>query len=98
MKTAIKNDSLHNPFKNRFNDPVTWRLDEMQAHSNVVWLRHRHHGESELHGGTPLAFHERTPPENFSERSDASDGKVFAGAFGLLLVLLASIVVLFKAI
>jgi hypothetical protein len=40
-------NSLRNPFQNRFNDPVTWRLDEMQAHSNVVWPRQRTHG---VHG------------------------------------------------
>ena len=36
MRPARTNSSLNNPFKNRFHDPVTWRLDEMQAHSNVV--------------------------------------------------------------
>jgi len=96
MKRATTIDSLHNPFKNRFNDPVTWRLDEMQAHSNVVWLNQRAHGnsESELHAGPP-----ELRDENFSERSDSSDdGRIFAGAFGFFLVLLASMVVLFKAI
>ena len=31
-------DYLHNPFQNRFNVPVTQRLDEMQAVTNMVWL------------------------------------------------------------
>lgn len=32
MKPGLKNEVLHNPFKNRFNDPVTRRWDEMQAY------------------------------------------------------------------
>ena len=32
MKPGLKNDALHNPFKNRFHDPVTRRWDEMQAY------------------------------------------------------------------
>ena len=43
MKPDLTNDVLHNPFKNRFNDPVTWRLDEMQAHSNVIRERQPKH-------------------------------------------------------
>ena len=41
MNPDLTNDVLHNPFRNRFNDPVTWRLDEMQAHSNVMRERDR---------------------------------------------------------
>jgi len=32
---------LHNPFINRFNDPVSRRHDEMQSHEHMVWLRDR---------------------------------------------------------
>ena len=32
---------LHNPFINRFNDPVSRRHDEMQSHEYMVWLRDR---------------------------------------------------------
>ena len=46
MKPNLTHDALHNPFKNRFNDPVTWRLDEMQAHSNV--MRERNHSETDF--------------------------------------------------
>ena len=33
------NDPIHNPFHNRFQVPVHSRLDEMQAHKHVIWLR-----------------------------------------------------------
>ncbi|HJX91875.1 MAG TPA: hypothetical protein VJ372_15350 [Pyrinomonadaceae bacterium] len=32
---------LHNPFINRFNDPVSRRHDEMQSHEYMMWLRDR---------------------------------------------------------
>ena len=74
MKTDLTNDVLHNPFKNRFNDPVTWRLDEMQAHSNVV--RERDHSETKL---------------------GASRANVnVASIFTFVIVLLASVFVLFR--
>ena len=31
-------DPYHNPFHNRFRAPVNSRLDEMQAHTHMVWL------------------------------------------------------------
>ena len=110
---------LQNPFKNRFNDPVTWRLDEMQAHSNVVWPRQRSHG---VHGdcGTQavdgtLRFRDqgthggyegesrRAPSvaidESFLDRSDAkSDAGMYASVLTFVVVLLASAIVLFRAI
>ena len=62
MKPNLTHDALHNPFKNRFNDPVTWRLDEMQAHSNVMRERDRTKtkspaGRSQQEGGVfPSVF------------------------------------------
>ncbi len=41
MSQALPNNLLHNPFQNRFHDPVTQRRDEMQASENIVWLRER---------------------------------------------------------
>jgi hypothetical protein len=78
-------DLLHNPFRNRFNDPVTWRLDEMQAHSNVVWQKtHEKHDR-------PQAALDR------SEGSSSASGEAtFASVFAFVLVLLASAVVLFR--
>ena len=39
MKHSLINDPIHNPFHNRFHVPVHSRLDEMQAHTQVVWLK-----------------------------------------------------------
>ena len=41
MSQALANNLIHNPFFNRFNDPVTHRRDEMQSNENVTWLRER---------------------------------------------------------
>jgi hypothetical protein len=107
MRPARPN-SLENPFKNRFNDPVTWRLDEMQAHSGVVWPRQRSHG---VHGdcGTQAvrgtvrfrdhASHEANDGESRRPPSVAVDEKFLelsdsvSGA-GILASLLALFVVL----
>lgn len=110
MKAARPN-ILRNPFQNRFHDPVTWRLDEMQAHSNVIWPRQRSHG---VHGdhATPadqrpvrhVASAVRRAPsvpvdEKFLELSDAkSDAGLYASVLTFFIVLLASAVVLFRAI
>jgi hypothetical protein len=88
MRTATTNDSVHNPFRNRFNDPVTWRLDEMQAHSNVIWLQQHDHGNHQP--GSSGVNH-----KDFSERS-TDDGGTFTGIFALFLVVLVSVIVLFK--
>ncbi len=90
----MSNDSLHNPFRNRFNYPVTWRLDEMQAHENVVWLRLRNHSNGESTFETaPSAATNR-----FSERTDSTqDSKMLSTAFSLSIVLIASVIVLFSA-
>ena len=32
-------DPYHNPFHNRFHVPVHSRLDEMQAYTDMVWLK-----------------------------------------------------------
>ena len=91
MRTTRPN-SLRNPFKNRFNDPVTWRLDEMQAHSNVIWPRQRTHGTNETESDTASAT---SMAESFVTRSDAkTESGKFTGVFALFLVLLASAVLL----
>ena len=83
------NDAIHNPFKNRFHDPVTWRLDEMQAHANIVWLHRRdHENESELSNAVPSKSLNRSDPTT-------DEGK-FAGLFGFVLVFVASVVVLLR--
>ncbi|HSE32951.1 MAG TPA: hypothetical protein VLA93_15370 [Pyrinomonadaceae bacterium] len=110
MRPARPN-SLQNPFKNRFNDPVTWRLDEMQAHSNVIWPRQRTHGVHGDHASPAdrrsVRHHEitvrRVPSvavdEKFVERSEAtSDVGMYASVLTFFVVLLASAIVLFRAL
>jgi hypothetical protein len=41
MKPELLNDPFHNPFYNRFNDPVRRRLDDMQSHEYTLWLSER---------------------------------------------------------
>lgn len=91
----MRPNSLRNPFQNRFNDPVTWRLDEMQAHSNVIWPRQRTQGTHETDSDTVSST---LMTEDFVMRSDTKyDGGKFTGVFALFIVLLAS-VVLFRMV
>ena len=82
MRAATRHKPQQNPFQNRFHEPVTWRLDEMQAHSNVIWLQ------------------QRTYKNNLSAtKSAARDNQgSFASVFAFFIVVLASAVVLFRAI
>ncbi|HZE69651.1 MAG TPA: hypothetical protein VE135_09025 [Pyrinomonadaceae bacterium] len=84
MSQALPNNLLHNPFHNRFNDPVTQRRDEMQAHENAVWLRERNANQ------VPSS----TNVDNQLGVSQVSLAKVLAGVFALLIVLLVSATVL----
>lgn len=94
MKAARPN-TLRNPFQNRFHDPVTWRLDEMQAHSNVIWPRQRSHGTHEAEYDTASST---LLAEYCVGRSDArADAGKFTGVFALFVVLLAS-AVLFRMV
>jgi hypothetical protein len=44
MRLSDSRKNIHNPFQNRFNYPVTRRLDEMQAAEYMLWLRQRNDG------------------------------------------------------
>jgi len=63
-------DPIHNPFHNRFHVPVHSRLDEMQAHKHVVWLK----DPSPLNG------------EIETEQNGRPRLRAVAGAFALVLV------------
>ena len=41
MKDELSSLLIHNPFHNRFHDPVTRRRDDMQSEDYSVWLRER---------------------------------------------------------
>lgn len=72
------NDPIHNPFHNRFHDPVHSRLDEMQTFTHMAWL----------HSAMPLD--QQTKPEQHSRYWISA----LAGAFGLVLVVVVSAVLL----
>ena len=77
--------SLHNPFINRFNDPVTCRHDEMQCDENIAWLRERNVG-----GGA------RQNVSAAVAKASSHLGRMIAGLCGLLMLLI-SIAVFLKA-
>ena len=89
MKPDMTNDLLHNPFRNRFNDPVTWRLDEMQAHSNI--MRERDHSENDL-----PASRSGANAKDFVRGEPNHEGGMFTGVFAFFLVLLVTVFVLFR--
>ena len=77
MKHSLK-DPIHNPFHNRFHVPVHSRLDEMQAYTQVVWLK----DPAPLNGETETGQNGRPWL------------RAVAGAFALVLVVAFSAVVL----
>jgi len=77
--------SLHNPFINRFNEPVTRRRDEMQCAEYMAWLRQRNLGSSTRSTNTTVAT------------ASAHLGRMIAGFCGLL-VLLISIAAFMRAL
>ena len=61
MRPKHTQDPYRNPFHNRFHVPVHSRLDEMQAYTNMVWLkdaiseRQTEHDRQAPHFGRALA-------------------------------------------
>ena len=78
---------LHNPFINRFNDPVNRRQDEMQSEAHMSWLRERDQiiGPTKHISSLPVVIQ----PKSLS--------RLFAGVFGLM-VLIVSFALLLKVI
>ncbi len=74
--------SLHNPFVNRFNEPVSHRRDEMQSDEYMVWLRKRNDGNV------------LTASPSKSTRESTRIGRLFASAFGLLILIVSCAVLL----
>jgi len=69
--------SLHNPFINRFNEPVTRRHDEMQCDEYIAWLRERNLGGPRQRACNTVA------------KASAHLGKIIAGVCGLLVLLIS---------
>jgi len=87
MKAELSNPLLHNPFHNRFKDPVTRRRDDMQSGAYTAWLRER----NLEHSGFKIHVSE-------AKRSAQSGTGQTAGiVFTLLLVVVCSMVFLLKA-
>jgi len=80
MKAEIPNPLLHNPFHNRFNEPVSRRQDELQAEGYIVWLRER----NLEHSGYKVPSVE------------PSRAKSLRGVLALLIVVVVSMVFLIK--
>jgi hypothetical protein len=85
-KKMKSSDPLHNPFYNRFNDPVRRRQDDLQAHAYSLWLKEQNR---------ILPPRDRSVPAT-SEQKPMSTR--IAGALALVVVLLISAGVLFKAL
>ncbi len=93
MRQALPNHLLHNPFCNRFNDPVTQRHDEMQSSAYMVWLRERNEGWQTKSN----AMYKQT--ENISNAVQLTPGtRVFSSIFALLFILLVSLFVLLRTV
>jgi hypothetical protein len=90
MRQALPKNLLHNPFQNRFKDPVTQRQDDMQSRAYTVWLRERNLEQS------GFKIPESVRMTSISSASSHA-GRIFAGAFALVLVVLVSVAVLLKA-
>ena len=78
MKKTLISDPFHNPFHNKFHVPVHSRLDEMQAHTQVIWLKDQ-------------APFDRQTEDQASTRPWL---RAIAGAFALVLVVVFSAAIL----
>jgi hypothetical protein len=78
MKNSPIDDPIRNPFHNRFHVPVHSRLDEMQAYTQVIWLK----------DPGPLS------DETENNESARPWVRAVAGAFALVLVVAFSAVIL----
>ncbi len=98
MRQALTNNPLHNPFNNRFNDPVTRRHDQMQADAYMMWLRERNQGCGHL----DPALSSMIVAKGATSASDGVEsrhgGRMFAGVLALFVVLAISVAVLLKVI
>ena len=101
MRPALTYDSLHNPFHNRFNDPVTCRRDEMQAYAYKVWLRERNRTGCQTQSNSTASPSSLIGAEQRSSVSDELEtihGGGILVIFTLFLVLLASLAMLLKVL
>jgi hypothetical protein len=85
MKAELPKHLLHNPFQNRFNDPVSQRQDELQSEAYSVWLRER----NLEHSGFKILKSEESTMTRHARG-------VVSGVFAVLVVIVVSMVFLVK--
>ena len=78
MRATLSHNPLHNPFANRFNDPVTRRLDEMQTQEYMAWLKQR---------SEEAAFHSKQLSSTIRNLHSSMSERLFAGGLVLLILL-----------
>jgi hypothetical protein len=83
MKAELPNPLLHNPFHNRFNDPVSQRRDEL-SEGYMLWLRER----NLEHSGYKIPSIQASTAKHVRG--------VVPGAFALLLLIAVSMVFLVR--
>lgn len=84
MKAELSNPLLHNPFQNRFKDPVSQRQAELQSEGYVVWLRER----NLEHSGYKIPSVQRSTAKHVRG--------IVPSVFALLLLLVVSMMFLVK--
>ncbi len=80
MKAELPNHLLHNPFHNRFNDPVSQRQDELQSDAYMVWLRER----NLEHSGFKI-------PKSAESSTTSSVRGVVSGVVALLVIVVSMV-------
>jgi hypothetical protein len=85
MRSELSNHLLHNPFHNRFNDPVSRREAELQSEGYMAWLRER----NLEHSGFKI-------PNTTRSKTAAQIRGLLSGVFALLLMLVVSMIFLIK--
>jgi hypothetical protein len=91
MKPQLLNDPFHNPFYNRFNDPVKRRLDDMQSHEYTLWL-----GEKNRALTLPLPVIPRTVKDDSQEAKANHQSRTGTSLLVLFVVFLISAALLLK--
>lgn len=90
MKPQLLNDPFHNPFYNRFNDPVKRRLDDMQSHEYTLWL-----GEKNRALSLPLPVIPRTVKDD-SQEAKPNQSRTGTSLLVLFVVFLISAALVLK--
>jgi hypothetical protein len=97
MRRVLTNNRFHNPFQNRFNDPVKRRIDEMQSSAYMQFLRERNQLNQET-STTANSGSQITVSDESGRYTSRPWGRIAVGLFGLLLIVLATTALFAKAL